>query len=114
MGLKPNKKKLRIGGWTTQENQTYLNFILQNIPDFSTEKARRTSKVFFRLSKILKKRTPDQCSSDHQKLQMKHGDNVEAIVEEIQRKVQKGLAEEYINDQMGGQFHSKFQPLITF
>ena len=45
---------------------------------------------------------------------MKHGDNVEAIVEEIQRKVQKGLAEEYINDQMGGQFHSKFQPLITF
>ena len=100
MGLKPNKKKLRIGGWSTQENQIYLNFVVQNVDDFATEKARRTLKVFHRLSKILKKRTPDQCRSHHQKLQMKHGDNIEAIIEEIKRKIQKGMAEDYVNSKL--------------
>jgi hypothetical protein len=55
-----------------------------------TEKQRRTTKVFFRLSKILKKRTPDQCRSHHQKLQMKHGDNIYAIAHEVRTKIQKG------------------------
>lgn len=80
MGLKPNKKKLRVGGWSSRENTIYLHFMRHNIEDFRTEKTRRTTKVFFRLSKILKKRTPDQCRSHHQKLQMKHKDDVEAIM----------------------------------
>ena len=114
MGLKPNKKKLRIGAWTTQENQIYLNFILQNIPDFASEKDRRSSKVFHRLSKILKKRTPDQCRSHHQKLQMKHGDNIQAIIEEIKRKIQKGMAEDLVNDNIHLPASHHFQPPIIF
>ena len=114
MGLKPNKKKLRIGAWTTQENQIYLNFILQNIPDFASEKDRRSSKVFHRLSKILKKRTPDQCRSHHQKLQMKHGDNIQAIIEEIKRKIQKGMAEDLVNDNIHLPGNPHFQAPIIF
>lgn len=83
MGLKPSKKKLRVGGWSGKENAVYLNFMRENVDDFTTEKARRTTKVFFRLSKILKKRTPDQCRSHHQKLQMKHQDNIYEIMREV-------------------------------
>jgi len=36
MGLKPNKKKLHIGGWSVQENQMYLDFMLDNMQDFAT------------------------------------------------------------------------------
>jgi plasmid maintenance system antidote protein VapI len=92
MGLKPSKKKLRVGGWSSKENAVYLEFMRNNISDFTTEKARRTTKVFFRLSKILKKRTPDQCRSHHQKLQMKHKDDIYEIMNEVQIKINKTIA----------------------
>jgi hypothetical protein len=47
-----------------------------NKNDFENEQNRRKNKVFYRLSKILKKRTPDQCRSHHQKLQIKFKDNI--------------------------------------
>lgn len=106
MGLKPNKRKLRVGGWSSRENTIYLHFMRHNLDDFRTEKSRRTTKVFFRLSKILKKRTPDQCRSHHQKLQMKHKDDVEAIMEEIQMKINKTIAEEYVSSQIRMQYNN--------
>ena len=85
--------------------------MMSNIPDFVTEKARRTSKVFYRLSKILKKRTPDQCRSHHQKLQMKHGDNIHEIMGEVQKKIQKSMAEEFVNEHMRIRMN-QFPPLL--
>lgn len=74
------------------ENQIYLKFMMENINDFMTEKARRTTKVFYRLSKILKRRTPDQCRSHHQKLQMKYQDDLNGIMQEVLRKIQRTIA----------------------
>lgn len=60
--------------------------------------------MFYRLSKILKRRTPDQCRSHHQKLQLKFKDDLKAIMSEVQKKIQKCMAEEYVNQQ-----HNLFQ-----
>lgn len=94
LGLKPNSKKIKNGGWSPYENHLYLRFMLRNYQDFETERGRRRNKVFYRLSKILRRRTPDQCRSHHQKLQMKHGDNLPAIVREIQQKIQAAAIEQ--------------------
>jgi len=67
--------------------------MMENTRDFLTEKTRRKTKVFYRLSKIMRKRTPDQCRSHHQKLQLKYDDDLYAIMNEVQRKIQKGIAE---------------------
>jgi len=53
--------------------------------------------VFYRLSKIIKKRTPDQCRSHHQKLQLKYRDDLYSIMNEVQKKIQRCMAEEYVN-----------------
>lgn len=84
-----NKRKCKVGEWSYQENQVYLQFMIDNIIEFSTESARRRARVFFRLSKILKRRTPDQCRSHHQKLQIKFKDDLVAIINEVYRKIQK-------------------------
>jgi len=70
-----------------------------NYNDFLTEKERRRCKVFFRLSQILKRRTPDQCRSHHQKLQLKFNDDLPTIMNEVNKKIQKSLAEEMVNNQ---------------
>jgi actin-like ATPase involved in cell morphogenesis len=87
--LPVNKKKLRIGNWAPEENLIYLKFLQGNKKDFVSEQERRKNKVFYRLSKILKKRTPDQCRSHHQKLQMKYEDDIEEIIQSIRRKLEK-------------------------
>ena len=92
LGIKVNKKRIQTGGWSAAENQTYLNFMIDNINDFVSEKSRRNSKVFYRLSKILKRRTPDQCRSHHQKLQMKYHEDLNSIIDEVFRKIQKSIA----------------------
>ena len=98
-GIKVNKDKLLTGAWNSKENYVYLKFMAQNAEDFKTETNRRKSKVFFRLSKILKKRTPDQCRSHHQKLQLKYNDNLALIMKEVQTKVHRAIAEDYVNRQ---------------
>lgn len=65
----------------------------ENRIDFETEKNRRRTKIFYRLSKVLKKRTPDQCRSHHQKLQIKYHDNLDLIMEAVKQKI----AEQAIN-----------------
>ena len=106
LGLKINKKKISTGGWSPNENQTYLQFMLENTEDFLSEKTRRKKKVFYRLSKILKKRTPDQCRSHHQKLQLRYKDDLMAIISEVQRKIQTCLVQEYMNTQHPIQRHN--------
>ena len=93
MGFKPSKSKITVGEWNYQENQIYLQFMIENINDFLTEKSRRKTKVFFRLSKILKKRTPDQCRSHHQKLQLKYKDDLYSIIGEVHKKIKKSIAQ---------------------
>lgn len=73
--------------------------MIDNYADFLSEKSRRKTKVFYRLSKILKKRTPDQCRSHHQKLQLKFKDDLCAIIGEVHRKIQKSIAQEYVDYQ---------------
>jgi hypothetical protein len=73
--------------------------MLENTEDFLSEKARRKTKVFYRLSKILKKRTPDQCRSHHQKLQLKYKDDLVAIIGEVQRKIQTCFIQDYMSEQ---------------
>lgn len=95
--MKVNKSKITVGEWKYYENQLYLQFIVDNFQDFTTEQLRRRTKVFYRLSKILKKRTPDQCRSHHQKLQLKYNNNLYAIIAEIQKKIQKSIAHLYVD-----------------
>jgi predicted RNA-binding protein len=47
----------------------------------------------------MRRRTPDQCRSHHQKLQIKYSDDLYAIMNEVQRKIQKGIAEEFVDKQ---------------
>jgi hypothetical protein len=65
--------------------------MLKHRQDFECERERRRNKVFHRLSKILKRRTSEQCRSHHQKLQLKHGNNIPAIANEVQRKIRVGV-----------------------
>lgn len=78
-------RRVKIGVWSCQENKIYLEFLRKNKNDFASEVARRSSKVFYYLSKALKKRTPDQCRSHHQKLQMRIS-NIEDIIAYVERK----------------------------
>lgn len=80
--------------------------MLENTEDFMSEKTRRKKKVFYRLSKILKKRTPDQCRSHHQKLQLRYKDDLRAIISEVQRKIQTCLVQEFMNSQHPIQRHN--------
>ena len=45
---------------------------------------------------------------------MKHGDNIQAIIQEIERKIQKGMAEDYVNDNIQMPINQQFQPMLTF
>ncbi len=47
---------------------------------------RRKNRVFYRISKLLRKRTPDQCRSHHQKLFNKHKGNIDEVIKEISGK----------------------------
>jgi hypothetical protein len=94
------------GSWGAWENLVYYRFMADNYSDFLTERDRRRSKVFFRLSKILKKRTADQCRSHHQKLQLKYRDDLPTIMNEVLKKIQKAMAEDLVNGQFN--FHGNF------
>ena len=67
----------------------YLRFLIDNRSDFTSEAERRKKKVFYRLSKILRKRTPDQCRSHHQKLQMKFEEKIDKIIECMKIKLER-------------------------
>lgn len=86
-GLPLKESRVCSGSWSLEENKLYLRFMLENKSDLETEKNRRRTKVFYRLSKVLKKRTPDQCRSHHQKLQIKYNDQLPLILEAVRQKI---------------------------
>jgi hypothetical protein len=47
--------------------------------------------VFNRLSKELHKRTPDQCRSHHQKLQNRFSNDINRIIDFVQRKIRRRI-----------------------
>ena len=86
-------KRVTIGSWSLDENRVYLNFLESYRKDFDSEIARRKSTVFNRLSKALRKRTPDQCRSHHQKLQNRFHNNIQSIVDFVKSKIAKQILE---------------------
>lgn len=80
---------MQHGSWSLQENRIYLDFLSKYRRDFSSEEARRKSVVFNRLSKELHKRTPDQCRSHHQKLQNRFHNDIDRIIDFVQRKIKR-------------------------
>ena len=50
-------------------------------------------KIFNLLSKALRKRTPDQCRSHHQKLQNKFNNNTDDIIVYIRDKIEEAVGE---------------------
>lgn len=57
--------------WTMEEDLMYMRFLMMNKKFFECENTRRTGKVFMHLSKMMNgARTPNQCKSHHQKMQM--------------------------------------------
>jgi hypothetical protein len=82
-GLPIKENRVSSGSWNLHENRLYLKFMRDHRADFETEKNRRRTKVFYRLSKVLKKRTPDQCRSHHQKLQIKYNDEIDRIQDAV-------------------------------
>jgi hypothetical protein len=51
-------------------------------------------KVFNHLSKVLRKRTPDQCRSHHQKLQQRCNDNLEQIIAYVRSRIRAKEADQ--------------------
>lgn len=82
-------RRVQHGSWSLQENRIYLDFLSKYRRDFSSEEARRKSVVFNRLSKELHKRTPDQCRSHHQKLQNRFHNDIDRIIDFVQRKIKR-------------------------
>jgi flagellar basal body-associated protein FliL len=85
--------RVTTGSWGLEENKIYLDFLRTYKRDFENEVARRKSTVFNRLSKALRKRTPDQCRSHHQKLQNRFKNNLDEIMEFVRSKIEKLTAE---------------------
>jgi hypothetical protein len=82
-------KRVTIGSWGAEENRIYLGFLESYKDDFEDEAARRRTTVFNRLSKALRKRTPDQCRSHHQKLQNRFKNNLDRIIEFVRSKIKR-------------------------
>lgn len=89
MALPMEGRRVQHGSWSLQENRIYLDFLSKYRRDFSSEEARRKSVVFNRLSKELHKRTPDQCRSHHQKLQNRFHNDIDRIIDFVQRKIKR-------------------------
>lgn len=81
--------RVTTGSWGLEENKIYLDFLRTYKRDFQNEVSRRKSTVFNRLSKALRKRTPDQCRSHHQKLQNRFKNNIDEIIEFVRGKIEK-------------------------
>ena len=89
VGLPVEKKRVTTGSWSIQETKIYLKFLEDYTEDFSSETLRRKLTVFHRLSKALRKRTPDQCRSHHQKLQNKFNNDLDAIINFVRGKLSR-------------------------
>ena len=87
------KKRVMSGSWTHDETRLYMNFLDHYRKKFGCEEKRRKCTIFNRLSEAINTRTPDQCRSHHQKMQLKYG-SLESIVDSLRQR----LEEEGLND----------------
>jgi hypothetical protein len=67
------------GKWTIEEQRVYIEFLKKNIEEMRGKVSRKSQKVFLKMSRLIKTRTPDQCRSHHQKILMYHSNLEEAI-----------------------------------
>lgn len=63
-----SKKNVASGAWSLKENEIYLGFLESQQKLFENEFVRRSSRVFRKMSSLLKRRDSEQCRSHHQKL----------------------------------------------
>ena len=54
-----------------------------------TEFIRRSTKVFRKMSSLLRRRDPEQCRSHHQKLSLKYNGDLSALVSNFKAKIDK-------------------------
>lgn len=89
---KIGKKYVTAGSWTCRENQIYANFLETNHEMFETEFMRRSTKVFRKISSLLRRRDPEQCRSHHQKLMIRYKGDIKTIIEKLKIKINKAQA----------------------
>lgn len=68
--------------------------MIDHFETFLNEQIIRKGEVFYSMSNILRKRTPDQCRRHHQRLQLRCHDDLQAILKEVKLKIQAGLTSE--------------------
>lgn len=59
---------------------------------FETEFIRRSTKVFRKISSLLRRRDPEQCRSHHQKLMIRYNGDIKTIIEKLKTKISKAQA----------------------
>lgn len=85
-----NSQWHRHGKWTEEENFIYLKFLLDNQHIFESKGMRKRSHIFMQMANMLSKRSPDQCRSHHQKMEINaHSHGVVEIGKYILRKTAK-------------------------
>ena len=86
LSSKPKKvsSKTLSGLWTEMEKIKYITFIASNTEMVSDRLTRRKKKVFEKMSRAIKTRTPTQCRSHHQKC-MKRFHTLDRIIEELNK-----------------------------
>lgn len=80
---KKTKKYISTGEWTQKENAIYVRFLENNLPLFESEFVRRSTKVFRKMSALLRRRDSEQCRSHHQKLAIKYNRNIKSIISNL-------------------------------
>ena len=58
------------GRWTDLENELYVKFLMDNRLHFEEPGNRKRNQIFMKMSLILGTRTPSQCRSHHQKVEI--------------------------------------------
>lgn len=97
------KKYISTGEWTEKENQIYINFLEKHRKMFESEFLRRSTKVFRKMSSLLRRRDSEQCRSHHQKLIIKFKGDLDAIIRSFDK---EQVSHPPANDQDGKELHN--------
>lgn len=78
------------GRWTSNENLTYITFLVENEHLVAQRKQRRKLRIFKSLSMLVVTRTPEQCRSHHQKMEKKYR-TLHGIVSNLRSQLSKDM-----------------------
>lgn len=81
--LNPSGEEEGKGKWTKNEQKAYIEFLIDNKEEMSSKLARKSQKVFLKMSLLVKTRTADQCRSHHQKI-LKYQGSIDEIIKQHQ------------------------------